>query len=52
MQCERDDPVGMEPWSSEQEIVRRVSVDDKHVTSDFKSPIGDESYPKDDYSPL
>ena len=28
VQCWRDDPVGMDPWSSEQEIVRRVSVDD------------------------
>jgi len=28
VQCGRDDPVSMDPWSFEQEIVRRVSVDD------------------------
>ena len=28
VQCGKDDPVGMDRWSSEQEIVRYVSVDD------------------------
>ena len=28
VQCGRDDPVGIDPWSSEQKIVRHASVND------------------------
>ena len=39
MKGERDNGVAVNSWASQQQVVRRVSNNNIHVTSDFKSPI-------------